>query len=128
VQNFPGVAAGSFTAPDHEYPSHLKLELTATDSGGLSDTKSIRLDPRTVTLTLNTSPTGFALVVNGSPQAVTPFTKTVIQGSRNTLSAPSPQTKARKTYAFKSWSDGGAQSHDVTPNSSTTYTATFKQH
>ena len=32
------VASGSFTAPDHEYPSYLELRLTATDSGGLTDT------------------------------------------------------------------------------------------
>jgi hypothetical protein len=30
------VASGSFTAPDHEYPSYLELRLAATDSGGLS--------------------------------------------------------------------------------------------
>jgi hypothetical protein len=27
------------TARDHEYPSYLELRLTATDSGGLTDTK-----------------------------------------------------------------------------------------
>ena len=96
------------------------------DSGGLTDTKSVQLDPRTVTLTLNSSPGGFALTLNGS-QAATPFTRTVIQGSRNSLSAPSPQTKARKTWQFRSWSDGGAQTHDVIANSSTSYTATYKQ-
>ena len=31
VQTFDGVASGSFSAPDHEYPSHLELTLTATD-------------------------------------------------------------------------------------------------
>jgi hypothetical protein len=41
-----------------------------------------------VTLTLNTSPGGFALALNGS-QATTPFTRTVIQGSRNTIARPS---------------------------------------
>ena len=45
IQTFAGVASGSFTAPDHEYPSYLELKLTATDSGGLSDTKTLRLDP-----------------------------------------------------------------------------------
>jgi PKD repeat protein len=126
VQSFDGVAGGSFTTPDHEYPSYLELRLTATDSGGLTDTRSIQLDPRTVTLTLNTSPSGFALVLNGS-QAAAPFTKTVIQGSRNSISAPTPQTKAKKTWLFKAWSDGGAQTHDVIANSATTYTATYKQ-
>ena len=51
VQTYAGVSSGSFNAPDHEYPSYLELELTATDSGGLTDTKTVRLDPRTVTLT-----------------------------------------------------------------------------
>src|SRR5919109_1417794 len=66
LQSFDGVAGGSFTTPDHEYPSYLELRLTATDSGGLSDTTSVRLDPRTVTLTLDTSPGGFSLALNGS--------------------------------------------------------------
>ena len=57
-KTFAGVASGSFTAPDHEYPSYLELELTATDSGGLTDTKTIRLDPRTVTLTFSSIPGG----------------------------------------------------------------------
>jgi len=29
-----GIASGSFPAPDHEYPSHLELRLTATDAVG----------------------------------------------------------------------------------------------
>ena len=126
LQSFSG-AGGSFTAPDHEYPSHLELRLTATDSGGLTDTESLRLDPRTVTLTLNTSPGGFQLAFNGAV-AATPFTRTVIQGSRNTISAPSPQTKAKKSWLFRGWSDGGAATHDViAPSSPATYTATYKQ-
>ena len=126
LQSFDGVAGGSFTTPDHEYPSHLELRLTATDSGGLTDTESLRLDPRTVALTLNSSPGGFSLVFNGTA-AIAPFTRTVIQGSRNSISAPSPQTKAKKSWVFKSWSDGGAPSHDVIANAATSYTATFKQ-
>jgi micrococcal nuclease len=75
-----------------------------------------------VNLTLNSSPGGLALVLNGS-QAATPFTRTVIQGSRHSISAPTPQT----TWQFKAWSDGGAQTHDVTANSSTSYTATYEE-
>jgi glucose/arabinose dehydrogenase len=33
VQDFPGVAEGDFAAPDHEYPSFLEIELSATDLG-----------------------------------------------------------------------------------------------
>ena len=129
LQTFTGPGGGPndfFITPDHEYPSHLELRLTATDSGGLTDVESVRLDPRTVTLTLNSSPSGFSLGFNDS-KAVAPFTRTVIQGSRNSISADSPQTKAKKSWLFKTWSDGGAQSHDVIANSSATYTATFKQ-
>jgi hypothetical protein len=51
----------------------------------------------------------------------------VIQGSKNSISAPSPQTKAKKLWKFQSWSDGGTQAHDVTADNSASYVATFKQ-
>jgi glucose/arabinose dehydrogenase/PKD repeat protein len=125
LQSWTGVASGSFTAPDHEYPSHLELRLTARDSGGLTDTKTLRLDPRTVALTFQTTPGGLQLAVNGT-SATASFTRTVIIGSTNSIIAPSPQTKGRKTYRFDSWSDGGAQSHNIiAPATATTYTARY---
>ena len=126
VQDFSGVAQGSFVAPDHEYPAYLELTLTATDSGGHSDTESVRLDPQTVALTFRTDPTGLKLAV-GSSQATTPFSRTVIVGSTSSMSAISPQKLGNKRYKFVSWSDGGAQTHNiVAPSSSATYTATYK--
>ena len=44
LQSWTGVSTGSFTAPDHEYPAYLELQLSATDSRGLSITVS-RRDP-----------------------------------------------------------------------------------
>jgi glucose/arabinose dehydrogenase len=127
VRDFAGVAQGSFVAPDHEYPSQLELRLTATDSGGLTATKSVRLDPRTVVLGFRTSPTGLKLAV-GSTQAMAPFSRTVIVGSNNSVSAISPQKLGGKTYKFRSWSDGGAQTHNiVAPATDTTYTATYQR-
>ena len=126
LQSFTGVAGGSFTAPDHEYPAYLELRLTATDSGGLTNTKTLRLDPRTVTLTFQTNPGGMQLVVSGGTGTAS-FTRTVIVGSKNTISAPSPQRKASKQYTFVSWSDGGAQTHDIiAPATAATYTARFR--
>jgi glucose/arabinose dehydrogenase len=126
IQTFDGVASGSFTAPDHDYPSHLELRLTATDLGGLRDTKSVQLDPRTVNLTFQTTPGGLSLTVNGTSANAT-FTRTVIVGSTNTISAVSPQSKGKRTYTFVSWSDGGAQTHSiVAPATGTTYTARFR--
>ena len=66
-ETWDGVASGSFAAPDHEYPSYLELELTATDSGGLTDTRTIRLDPKTVVLSLASNPSGLTLSVNTRP-------------------------------------------------------------
>jgi hypothetical protein len=123
-QTFAGVASGSFSAPDHEYPSYLELQLTATDSGGLSDTRTIRLDPKTVVLSVASNPSGLTLSVNGTT-ATAPFSRTVIQGSANGVAAPTPQTLASGTYDFSSWSDGGAASHNVTADTNRSLTATY---
>jgi PKD domain len=124
LQTWPGVASGSFAAPDHEYPSYLELRLTATDAGGLTDTKTLRLDPKTVVLSFESAPAGLQLTVGGS-SGTTPFTRTVIEGSNNSVSAPSPQTFGGTDYEWVSWSDGGAQSHNVVASGSSTYTAAY---
>jgi PKD repeat protein len=127
VQTFAGVSSGTFNAPDHEYPCWLELQLTATDSKGLSATTSVRLDPQTVDLTLASSPAGAQLTA-GTTSGPAPFTKTVVVNSSVSLSALSPQTIGSGTYVFSSWSDGGAASHTVTaPANATTYTANFTQ-
>jgi len=126
VQSYDGVAGGSFVAPDHEAPAYLELRLTATDSGGLTSTVIRRLDPRMVALTFQTVPGGLSVVVGGT-SAKSAFTRNVIVGSNNTVSAVSPQNKGTKRYVFASWSDGGAQSHTiVAPAAPTTYTARYK--
>jgi hypothetical protein len=124
VQTWSGVDHDSIGAPDHEYPSYLELTLTATDSGGLSDSRTIRLDPKTVTLSFASNPSGLTVSVNGA-NFTTPFTRTVIQGSDNGLAAPTPQTISSGTYDFTSWSDGGARVHNITANANGTFTATF---
>ena len=130
IQTLNGVSSGSFAAPDHEYPCWLEVQLTATDSGGLTSTPSVRLDPKTVVLTFRTNPGGLVLsdlVVNEAPRT-TPFSVTVVVGSANSVSAPSPQQFNKSTYNFNSWSDGGPQSHTVTaPAVNTTYTAIYRK-
>ncbi|NRQ31396.1 PKD domain-containing protein [Nonomuraea sp. NN258] len=121
ITRFTGTS-GSFQAPDHEYPSHLELRLTVADQYGLTDTKSVMLQPKTVNLTFGTSPSGLLLGFN-QEQTVAPFTRTVIVGSSVSISAPSPQDDR----VFDAWSDGGAATHNfVAPANATTYTATYK--
>jgi len=124
VQGFAGVASGSFDAPDHDYPSHLELRLTVTDSGGLQDTESVIVQPRTVALTLAASVPGLELTVDDE-SAATPFGRTAIEGSTHTVSAPSIQALSGVQYAFSSWSDGGARVHALTAAGSGTYTAEY---
>jgi hypothetical protein len=81
-------------------------------------------------LTFRTNPGGLVLsdlVVNEAPRT-TPFSVTVVVGSANSVSAPSPQQFNKSTYNFTSWSDGGPQSHTITaPAVNTTYTATYRK-
>jgi glucose/arabinose dehydrogenase len=126
VQTFEGTASGSFVGPDHEYPSHLELRLTAIDSHGLSAATSVQLDPQTVTVELHSDPPGLELVVGATSQPA-PFTHTAIKGSALSLSAPSPQTLGSEYYRFQSWSDSGAESHNVVVGDSTIFTAVYEQ-
>jgi glucose/arabinose dehydrogenase/chitodextrinase len=125
IQDYVNTSGGSFVAPDHDYPSYLELRLTATDSSGVPDTESVLLQPQTVNLTFDTAPQGLQVAVGGT-QGPTPLTRTVIVGSANTVSAISPQASIARTYAFGSWSDGGAQTHTIiAPVAATTYVATY---
>ena len=57
-----------------------------------------------------------------------PHTFVGVVGMFRTIGAPSPQASGRFSYTFRSWSDGGAQTHTITtPAAGTTYTASFKK-
>ena len=125
MQEFAGAAAGSVTAPDHEYPSYMTLTLTARNSRGVSASTTVRLDPRAVTLTFATQPAGLSLAV-GSSASAAPFSRTVIVGSLISRSAPATQTMNGAEYAFVEWLDGGGQAESViAPATDTTYTAIY---
>lgn len=125
LQRFDGVGSGSFAAPDHDWPAHLEVVLTARDPGGASDTGRVRIDPRTVQLTFTSAPAGLQVVAGGDA-AATPITRTVIVGNPVGVSAPSPQQVGGVTHTFSSWSHGAAQSHTIpAPEADTTYTASY---
>lgn len=126
IQDWDGVDGGTFSAPDHEYPSHLELKLTATDAGGLSDTKSIDLDPRTVELTMKSTPAGASLAL-GADSGPAPFGRPVIVGSSNSISAETSFQHGGQTYKWESWAHGGdRQQTVVAPSSDTTYRAVYR--
>jgi hypothetical protein len=114
----------AFPGPDHEYPMHLLVTLTAVDPRGLAGTARVVLQPRTTVVTVDSVPGGLNLAWNGEVER-TPFSRTVIVGSANSVSAPSQVTGAI-AHRFARWSDGGAQSHALVVRSDgETYRAVF---
>ena len=125
-----GATGGSFTIPRTGETSanvFYRIHLTVTDAGGLTHTSFRDVRPRTVTITLAASPSGPGLTLDGQPVS-TPHTFVGVVGMFRTIGAPSPQASGRFSYTFRSWSDGGAQTHTITtPAVNTTYTAAFKK-
>lgn len=123
-----GVTSGSATIPTRNETSDnvwYRVHLTVKDSTGLTATTFRDVVPRKVRFTLQTSPAGLPLTLDGQP-VTTPLATIGVVGIIRTLGAPSPQTSGGTTYVFSSWSDGGAASHEIsTPTADTTYTATF---
>jgi len=82
-----------------------------------------------VDLTFATTPPGLEIRLGGvNGVAVTaPATLAYAPGTSVTVYAPSPQSGPAGTrYAFRDWSDGGAQTHTITvPSTAATYTAGF---
>ncbi|HEX6456732.1 MAG TPA: PQQ-dependent sugar dehydrogenase [Solirubrobacterales bacterium] len=105
--------SGSFVAPPHEFPSHLKLEFTATDSRGMSDTKTVEIYPRTVEVSVESDPAGVPLGIEGVVSDK-PSSATTIAGGTVTVSAPEAATVGGEEYEFSAWSDGKARVHEVT--------------
>ena len=119
------MAGGSFSGPDHEYPSYLQLRLTATDWPRADQRHHGRPAAEDGQPDVRQQPVRAAADRRFDSQA-TPFTRQVIVGSTNTVSAPTPQTSGSTTYTYNAWSDGGAQTHTITaPATNTTYTATY---
>jgi len=117
IQTWPagtdGVASGSFSAPDHEYPSWLELRLTATDSHGASATTSVLLYPNAGTLTAGSSVPGVHVSVDGTTQPNPATPVTYVRGGLATVNAPVTAVASGKRYRFTGWSDGGSAIHDV---------------
>jgi glucose/arabinose dehydrogenase len=124
-----GSTGGSFTIPTtghRETNVWYRIYLTVRDSGGLTHTTQRDIRPRKVRLTLATRPAGLQLLLDGQPVA-TPKTFESVVGIVRSVGATSPQAFGGSTYAFVSWSDGGAKTHNIsTPAANRTYTATFR--
>jgi glucose/arabinose dehydrogenase len=123
-----GITSGSVMIPNRGEVStnvFYRFSLTVRDSSGLTSTVTRDITPQLATVSLQTSPTGLSLLLDGTP-VTAPVSVPNVVGMIRSIGAPSPQTLAGTSYTFASWSDGGAATHEITvPPSGTTLTATF---
>jgi glucose/arabinose dehydrogenase len=124
LQAFPAVDGGTLIAPDHDYPSHIQLTLTATDARGLSASQSIQLFPRTVELDFDSAPTGLPLTA-GQLTKPGPFVVTAIEDAKLTVSAAATGQVGGGSYSWVGWSDGGARVHTIDATASRSYVAEY---
>ncbi|GAA2588930.1 hypothetical protein GCM10010435_79280 [Winogradskya consettensis] len=121
--------AGSFTIPstgESSADTWYELTVTATDTNGLSTSRSVTIRPITTTFTVATSPPGLTAYLDGIPETA-PHEVAGVEGFRRELYAPPVAVAADgTTYHFTGWSDGGSIRHTiVTPGDDTTYTAVY---
>ncbi len=77
-------------------------------------------------LRIETNPGGLNVRADGMDRT-TPALIPCVQGSTHTSEAISPQTTGAYTrHVFVSWSDGGAQTHDLVCNANRTVTANYR--
>jgi glucose/arabinose dehydrogenase len=130
MQDLVGVKSGSWAVPDTghtETTVWYRVNLTVTDSAGLSSSTFVDVDPIVEELTLQTSPPGLQVTLDGQPFTA-PLTADSVVGVKRDIGVTTTQTLAGKTYVFSGWSDGGSAVHTVTtPATDTTYTATFTE-
>ena len=104
----------SFTAAsDHDADARYRITLVATDSAGRSVTKVANVYPRSVNLTLASSPAGAPVTYAGTT-AVAPLNRAAAVDFVSSISAAQSFTSGGTTYEFVAWSDGGTRARDVT--------------
>jgi hypothetical protein len=108
--SWKGSGSGSYTGSNN--PASITI------NGVINETANIA-DMANVTITVSSpGPSGSGLVTVDGTQASTPYSATWLIGEQHTVSAQSPVSCGSGCqYVWQSWSDGGAQSHQITVQS-----------
>jgi hypothetical protein len=105
---------GAITVNDDAFNSPQSVSLTGI---GIASSVSV---------TINTSPQGLLVSVDGGTAAAAPVSVSWTIGTSHSIATGSPQGSNGTRYTFTGWSDGGPISHSVTAAAATTsYTASF---
>ncbi|GAA2292222.1 hypothetical protein GCM10009853_055070 [Glycomyces scopariae] len=122
-------ASGEITIPRAPHGgdnTFYRIALTATDSGGLTDTAYVDVHPNTVEVSIATEPAGLEFTLDGRPLEST--TKRMVVGTEYVLGAESPQYADGSRFAFAGWSTGAERQHVFTvPGEDAAVTAEFTE-
>ena len=113
LQTSPGVSGGRISlAPQHDYPPTSRAVLRVSDQRGLSGTKTVRIDPRTVDSRSPRIRPGsiVAGLLDGTGLA---FRRPGDRRLRNPALGAADGEMDGKAYNSQSWSDSGARSHSI---------------
>jgi len=125
----PDGRSGQLTAPQDPLAGGLRLELKAVDSGGKSTTASREIDPSRIRVVVDSNRKGAKVSAAGNKGGI-PLRVDVLKGSAVLLSTPRRQPDPGKRKGAKlrwrSWLDGGARVHYVTPKRDRTYKVRYK--
>lgn len=123
-----GISSGSITVPSTGETSanvFYRFELTVRDSQNATRTAFVDVQPRIVTLRLESNPPGLQLSLDGAI-VTAPHQFQAVAGIIRSIGAVSPQQGVGARYQFATWSDQGAIIHNIiTPATSTTLLASF---
>lgn len=101
-----------------------EIKVTANDTNGLTDTKSVRINPIVSNLTFNTQPANLQILVDAIP--TNNLTVPGVSGYIRELSVNPVQNLNGAEYHFDGWSDGGSIKHNITTQDfDQTFTAHF---
>ena len=117
-------ASGTISGPEHDYPSRVVLTLVATDSGGLTGSASVKLEPRPAHVRVKTDTAGTEVSLDGIEGA--DVQRTVIAGTRVVVAAAAQQAAGDVLWKFEGWDDGVfTATRALLPKADVTLTARF---
>ena len=111
---------------NHDADSWYEVTLTATDSGGLRTTRTVRLYPETIAFRLDSVPPGAPISYAGRT-GTAPMLRQAAIDFRADVSAAERFERDGRRYEFERWTDGGSRAHVVViPAEETTLTAHYR--
>ena len=123
-----GISQGTFDIPDRGETSAnvwFRFILTVRDSKGSIGKDSVDVHPEKSMITLNTSPSGLLVKMDGQPHKA-PISIESVEGLKRDISVEILQQLDGVDYEFLNWSHSGATSQTIiTPASDITYMANF---